>query len=178
MARLDLTVSVERSAIMLLLAACAACGSRSGTLNGLVGVGVSGGGSVDIGGAGGTTRRGCLPGQACLVDTDCTTLRCDAPNHRCGGSACNDHRQDGDESDIDCGGFDCGGCSSGQKCDTNFDCFGGCNRAIFPSPLQLTAAPADGRRRKIDHTASYRVHAFHSCRNASEESLGRQVVGV
>jgi hypothetical protein len=38
---------------------------------------------------------------------------------------CVDHRQDGQETDVDCGGPVCNACAVGQKCLTNFDCQSG-----------------------------------------------------
>ena len=52
---------------------------------------------------------------------------CDATLSVCVSNQCGDHRQDGMESDVDCGGPDCNACPSGKKCKTNFDCNTSCS---------------------------------------------------
>jgi hypothetical protein len=67
----------------------------------------------------------CLPcanGLKCQLDSDCTSSACDAVTLTCVASQCIDHRQDGAESDIDCGGVTCAACGVGKKCNNNFDC--------------------------------------------------------
>jgi hypothetical protein len=73
---------------------------------------------VDCGGA-------CAPcglDKHCLVDSDCQSLACDATTTTCIASRCQDHRQDGDETDADCGGGTCPGCANGQSCLLDQDC--------------------------------------------------------
>jgi hypothetical protein len=36
-----------------------------------------------------------------------------------------DHRQDGTETDVDCGGLTCTACKVGQHCENGFDCQSG-----------------------------------------------------
>jgi hypothetical protein len=71
----------------------------------------------------------CELGKSCLVSTDCASRACDAVSSQCVSNQCADHRQDGFETDIDCGGGGCSGCNVGQMCKTNFDCISGhfCN---------------------------------------------------
>ncbi len=64
-------------------------------------------------------------GNPCEQDTDCASNACDAVTHECVTSRCADHRQDGDETDVDCGGSLCNSCRVGQGCQANFDCVGG-----------------------------------------------------
>jgi hypothetical protein len=64
-------------------------------------------------------------GDPCEQDTDCAFNACDAVTHACIASQCADHRQDGDETDVDCGGSLCNSCRTGQGCQANFDCVGG-----------------------------------------------------
>jgi hypothetical protein len=68
-------------------------------------------------------------GSPCAQDTDCAGDACDAVTHTCITNQCADHRQDGQESDIDCGGIDCNACTVGQRCHSSFDCWSGhrCN---------------------------------------------------
>jgi hypothetical protein len=72
---------------------------------------------------GGGTCPACAVGQACVSDNDCTTLACDGMTFVCDASQCSDHRQDGNETDVDCGGADsCARCPSGKMCVANSDC--------------------------------------------------------
>jgi hypothetical protein len=64
-------------------------------------------------------------GNPCEQDTDCAFDACDAVIHECVFDQCRDHRQDGQESDVDCGGPLCDACLGGQSCQTNFDCLSG-----------------------------------------------------
>jgi hypothetical protein len=70
---------------------------------------------------GGGICQGCELGQGCLLDLDCLSQACDVPTSKCILEQCADHRADGIESDVDCGGG-CSACQSGQKCKGNGDC--------------------------------------------------------
>jgi hypothetical protein len=74
---------------------------------------------------GGITCGGCALGVACGYDGDCASLACDGVSLTCVSSQCDDRRQDGIETDVDCGGGTCGGCTIGQKCKVSFDCASG-----------------------------------------------------
>jgi hypothetical protein len=74
---------------------------------------------------GGSACSPCLPRKKCAAGSDCVSNRCDAAQHICGGDTCNDHRLDGLESDIDCGGVFCNPCKPGQICSSSFDCRSG-----------------------------------------------------
>jgi hypothetical protein len=65
------------------------------------------------------------PGNPCEQDTDCAFDACDPLLHECVIDQCSDRRQDGEESDVDCGGQFCGPCLVGQRCQSNFDCQSG-----------------------------------------------------
>jgi len=71
----------------------------------------------------------CVLGKACLADTDCTTFACDALKQVCVSNQCADHRTDGYETDIDCGGINCLSCGVGMGCHNSLDCQSGhaCN---------------------------------------------------
>jgi hypothetical protein len=71
---------------------------------------------------GGGTCPACPLGLGCNVDTDCTSNACDALSLTCVANQCADHRQDGNETDVDCGGGTCSPCSSGQHCVVAGDC--------------------------------------------------------
>jgi hypothetical protein len=64
----------------------------------------------------------CPLGENCVVDSDCRSLACDAVKLICVSDQCADHRADGYETDVDCGGGNCKACFVGQKCKSNFDC--------------------------------------------------------
>jgi hypothetical protein len=61
-------------------------------------------------------------GNPCELDTDCTSAACDAFTQQCISSQCADHRQDGQESDVDCGGPSCNKCLVNQQCKSSSDC--------------------------------------------------------
>jgi hypothetical protein len=88
---------------------------------------------VDCGGSTCTTR--CALGKMCKVDADCVAPHaCDGISSLCVQSQCTDHRQDGNETDVDCGGADgCARCPAGSKCVINGDCLSGhlCNQATL-----------------------------------------------
>jgi hypothetical protein len=78
---------------------------------------------------GGGTCAGCALGQSCLLDEDCKSRACDVLTLKCVSNQCADHRLDGPETDIDCGGPVCGSCAVSQKCGSSLDCQSGhiCN---------------------------------------------------
>lgn len=61
----------------------------------------------------------------CGVDTDCSSNACDAQSLLCVSNQCTDHRKDGSETDVDCGGSSCQACTAGQHCLTSLDCQAG-----------------------------------------------------
>jgi hypothetical protein len=61
-------------------------------------------------------------GNPCEQDTDCASAACDALTHQCVADQCADHRQDGQETDDDCGGPVCNKCQVNQRCQTSVDC--------------------------------------------------------
>ena len=71
---------------------------------------------------GGGTCHPCGFDQACQVDTDCTTSACDFVTGLCAANMCSDRRQDGSETDVDCGGGTCPTCPSNERCVVNGDC--------------------------------------------------------
>jgi hypothetical protein len=71
---------------------------------------------------GGGVCAACAVGKKCKVDADCVSMACDANTLTCVPNECNDHQQDGQETDVDCGGPICAGCAAGKKCMVNSDC--------------------------------------------------------
>jgi hypothetical protein len=65
-------------------------------------------------------------GGPCMQDADCGSDACDGITETCVGDQCSDRRQDGFETDVDCGGGTCrNGCGVGQRCINSFDCESG-----------------------------------------------------
>jgi hypothetical protein len=76
---------------------------------------------IDCGGeACRTVGRTCADGLSCEIDGDCeASSSCHGGTSRC--VSCNNGVQDGDETDVDCGG-PCSSCASTQSCARNDDC--------------------------------------------------------
>jgi hypothetical protein len=100
-----------------------------------------------------TCEQGICPlgsiGDPCEQDTDCASNACDAIAHECVSNQCADHRQDGNESDIDCGGQLCDACQGGERCRTSLDCeaghvcLGGSTRFCNGTPPADDASTSD-----------------------------------
>jgi hypothetical protein len=71
---------------------------------------------------GGTTCSPCATNQRCQLDRDCSSNACDSESLRCVTDQCADHHQDGQETDVDCGGPICPQCTTGLKCKVDGDC--------------------------------------------------------
>jgi hypothetical protein len=85
---------------------------------------------------GGILCAQCILGQKCNYDNDCTTNACDGNTRVCIVDQCADHRVDGTETDIDCGGANaCSRCTSGRWCKVDSDCQAGlkCEGTNLPS---------------------------------------------
>ena len=87
------------------------------------------GNETDIDCGGGTCTT-CANGLKCIADTDCTSNACDANSLTCVSDQCSDHRQDGLETDVDCGGGICSACVNGLKCNIDSDCLSNACDAI------------------------------------------------
>jgi hypothetical protein len=65
----------------------------------------------------------CVVGQVCARDNDCSSHACDLATLRCVvDRQCADGRQNGNETDEDCGGGVCPRCRLGQACLGDTDC--------------------------------------------------------
>jgi hypothetical protein len=64
----------------------------------------------------------CTTGQACLLNTDCISDFCNASKICEIGITCSDATQNGNETDIDCGGDVCSPCIVDDSCLVNSDC--------------------------------------------------------
>jgi hypothetical protein len=65
------------------------------------------------------------PEDPCQQDTDCAFNACDAILHECIFNQCTDRHQDGQETDVDCGGPLCDPCTVNRRCQSNLDCYSG-----------------------------------------------------
>ncbi|HET6584556.1 MAG TPA: hypothetical protein VFG69_13935 [Nannocystaceae bacterium] len=85
---------------------------------------------------GGSCPTKCDDGDMCLVGEDCSSTFCDPDTQTCTPPACDDGVQNGDETDVDCGG------SCGNTCGTGDDCLVGtdCIDDVC-DPDDLTCAP-------------------------------------
>jgi len=96
---------------------------------------------LDCGGSCGAT---CEDGEMCLIGGDCISLSCDPVGLVCLPPACDDGVQNGDETDVDCGGA-CGStCETGETCMIGGDCVDDVCLMddTCAAPLTVTAAPA------------------------------------
>ncbi len=82
---------------------------------------ISDGDETDID-CGGNLCAACAVGKRCLVSRDCAAGACDGQSRTCVADHCHDHRLDGDESDIDCGGPSCATCALYHSCQDDGDC--------------------------------------------------------
>lgn len=85
---------------------------------------------------GGGVCVGCKLGQSCGLNLECASNACDGVLATCVAYQCIDHHQDGDESDVDCGGGTCAGCPNYKKCKSNFDCADGTCSLTVPHLCQ------------------------------------------
>ncbi len=70
----------------------------------------------------GGTCAPCAAGKKCLADADCVSFACDVVSLTCVTPQCQDHQQDGVETDADCGGGFCPTCPLGEHCALDSDC--------------------------------------------------------
>jgi hypothetical protein len=64
----------------------------------------------------------CPLNTTCTSDANCTSNACDSVSLTCVQNQCADHRKDGLETDVDCGGGQCPTCALNQKCSLDTDC--------------------------------------------------------
>ena len=93
-----------------------ACVPDPGCSDGMKGPGET---DVDCGGQCGPT---CETGEGCIQSLDCVSDFCELSSSTCQEPSCDDGEQNGDETDIDCGGS-CGStCGTDELCLTDDDC--------------------------------------------------------
>ena len=71
---------------------------------------------------GGDQCPACPNGGGCTQDSDCESGQCDEPSGTCEDPTCSDGMQNGDETDVDCGGGSCVPCDDGDMCIDDTDC--------------------------------------------------------
>jgi len=62
----------------------------------------------------------CTIGDVCMNDEECSSSLC--LNDRCAEPTCNNDEENGNETDVDCGGNQCEKCSNNKTCKINSDC--------------------------------------------------------
>ncbi len=87
----------------------------------------------DLDCGGGICRAVCALGQNCFLGSDCASGACDGVSLLCVTDQCVDHRQDGKETDLDCGGGTCPTCAFDKRCRVNADCATGHCSTGFPT---------------------------------------------
>jgi hypothetical protein len=88
--------------------------------------GVRNGAETDVDCGGGDNDSGCPKchvGQACTIASDCENGVC--TNSFCQPAGCADLKQNGTETDVDCGGVSCAACPDGDSCLVGTDCQSG-----------------------------------------------------
>ncbi len=97
--------------------------------------GVVNGDETDVD-CGGSCPADCDDGEDCLADDDCTSQICDPGSNTCASRSCNDGVQNGDETDVDCGGTCPTDCDDGEDCLVGEDCV-----SQVCDPVLLTCTP-------------------------------------
>lgn len=83
--------------------------------------GLQNGDETDID-CGGSCPAGCGSGDGCAVDEDCMSMMCGDDGTCQEPPSCDDGVQNGDETDVDCGGSCDAGCDDGEGCVEDDDC--------------------------------------------------------
>jgi len=92
---------------------------------------------IDCGGDTWSCATRCEDGAMCVLDSDCVNDCCDTPSRTCDidgvcvEGSCWNGKQDGSETDIDCGGMCIISCDPGEGCKVDWDCkSGSCTNSI------------------------------------------------
>ncbi|MEM6292135.1 MAG: hypothetical protein AAGA54_12745 [Myxococcota bacterium] len=92
---------------------------------------------------GGDVCGPCDDGEGCEDAGDCVSGVCDGDANTCSAPTCDDMVQNGDETDVDCGGDVCGPCNPGDMCIDGDDCSSaGCTGGVCNDLLAVAATPA------------------------------------
>ncbi|PJB38316.1 MAG: hypothetical protein CO108_19275 [Deltaproteobacteria bacterium CG_4_9_14_3_um_filter_63_12] len=100
---------------------------------------------------GGDQCEPCWEGARCQVGSDCWTGLCQDGVCGGGGSSCWNGWQDGQETDVDCGGRECQPCWEGQRCFEPKDCMSGaCNNGVCGAGDTCWNGWQDGSESDVD----------------------------
>ena len=106
--------------------------------------GVQNGTETDVD-CGGAAAKPCGADLKCASSDDCASKNCDGTTGKCLAPTYTDGIQNGDESDVDCGGLAGKECGAGLKCTKAADCAsGGCSYAKICAPKQSCTAQHGG----------------------------------
>ena len=132
---------------------------------------------------GGSTCPGCDTGENCAGNSDCASKKCNTQFLTCNAPVCTDLVQNGNETDVDCGGANCSACADGKKCDQPTDCKSGvCSGAVVKTcqvPI-CTDGVTNGTETDVDcgGTACPKCGLGQACKNnvdcATANCLGGQ----
>jgi hypothetical protein len=90
----------------------------------------SGAGGEDTGAA---CEPSCAPGDECASHEQCASRLCE--DGVCAEPACDDGIENGEETDVDCGGPMCEPCANASRCDVERDCVSGsCVESVCQPP--------------------------------------------
>lgn len=126
---------------------------------------------------GGGECGGCAVDQPCELDSDCASSACDLLSDTCAADRCTDHKRDGYESEVDCGGGTCPGCALGLHCGYDYDCASKACDVI--AEICVTDACADHHMNHSETDVDcggpdcgQRCDAGHKCKDTSDCSAG------
>lgn len=130
---------------------------------------------------GGCSQR-CSAGEACAVDSDCSSGVCGTDGCAtgvgtcCQAPTCNDGVANGDEPVVDCGTPACGLCIAGEACTDDAQCeSGACDETCRPLP-GCDNAVLDGEESDVDcggESGCARCADGDTCRAAEDCASGR-----
>jgi hypothetical protein len=98
---------------------------------------------------GGTCPDDCDDGEGCQMDDDCISGACDEGKNTCSSRACDDGVQNGDETDVDCGGSCPLDCDDGLGCIEGDDCI---SQVCDPQLMTCTPPACDDGVQNGDET--------------------------
>ncbi len=144
--------------------------------------GILNGDETDVDCGGGTCPK-CGGGQSCRTDQDCPPGQgCAAFTCRTNPPTCTDGIQNGDETDVDCGGGTCPKCGGGQSCRTDQDCPPGQGCAAFTcrtNPPTCTDGIQNGNETGVDCGGGTcpKCGGGQSCRTDQDCPAGQECSG-
>lgn len=131
---------------------------------------------------GGSCVQKCALGKGCLSGADCQSTICNAVTHTCVDSPCSDGKQDGQETDIDCGGGGgCPACAVGQVCGVPADCTSmQCVSNKCAAPATCSDGTQNGTETDVDcgGGACAGCAAGKKCNSKNDCAMGRQCLGA